>query len=82
VHDSEKVPASVTNSDAPVASSTLKLPDIPPVESEGKEKKPTEDGKPKTGSTTLKKSSPTPPEAPEEDEFDALAKRFAALKKR
>ncbi|KAJ6523592.1 regulator of Vps4 activity in the MVB pathway-domain-containing protein [Mycena capillaripes] len=78
VGEEEKEPTT-SNSDDPAA--TLKLPAIPPVEGEGKEKKPTEDSKPKSGSTSLKKSSPSPPEAPE-DEFDALAKRFAALKKR
>ncbi|KAJ7665356.1 regulator of Vps4 activity in the MVB pathway-domain-containing protein [Mycena polygramma] len=68
-------------SDDPAA--TLKLPAIPPVEGEGKEKKPTDDSKPKSGSGTaaLKKGPPSPPDEPE-DEFDALAKRFAALKKR
>ncbi|KAJ7922832.1 regulator of Vps4 activity in the MVB pathway-domain-containing protein [Mycena leptocephala] len=75
VGDEEKEPTLTSNSDDPAA--TLKLPTIPPVE--GKEKKPTEDNsKPKSGSPAMKKS---PPEAPE-DEFDALAKRFAALKKR
>ncbi|KAJ6601409.1 regulator of Vps4 activity in the MVB pathway-domain-containing protein [Mycena vulgaris] len=74
----EKEP--ISNSDEPTG--TLKLPAIPPVEGGGKEKKPTEDGKPKSGSNALKKASPSPPDAPEEDEFDALAKRFAALKKR
>ncbi|KAJ6623080.1 DUF292-domain-containing protein [Mycena sp. CBHHK59/15] len=80
VGDEEKEPMSISNSDAPAASPP-KLPDMPPAEGEGKEKKSTEDSKPKSGSTTLKTSSPSPPEA-EEDEFDALAKRFAALKKR
>ncbi|KAJ7755058.1 regulator of Vps4 activity in the MVB pathway-domain-containing protein [Mycena maculata] len=62
-------------SDDPAAS--LKLPTIPPAE--GEEKKSTEDSKPKSAP---KKSSPSPPDEPEEDEFSALAKRFAALKKR
>ncbi|KAK7063871.1 regulator of Vps4 activity in the MVB pathway-domain-containing protein [Favolaschia claudopus] len=60
------------------SASNLQLPAIPPVE--GAEKKPTEDSKPKGGSTTQKGSS-SPPDEPE-DEFTALAKRFAALKKR
>jgi len=77
VGEDKKEPESSSNSDDPAT--TLKLPAIPPVEGEGKEKdkKPTEDPKPKSG---LKKASP-PPDEPE-DEFDALAKRFAALKKR
>ncbi|KAJ7687417.1 regulator of Vps4 activity in the MVB pathway-domain-containing protein [Mycena rosella] len=74
----EKEPTS--NSDGPAA--TLKLPTIPPAESDGKEKKPTEESKPKSGLNPPKKTSPSPPDAPEEDEFDVLAKRFAALKKR
>jgi len=75
----EKEPTSTSNSDDPAT--TLKLPAIPPVESgEGKEKKPTDDSsKPK--SALKKGSTPSPPDEPE-DEFDALAKRFAALKKR
>ncbi|KAJ7492215.1 regulator of Vps4 activity in the MVB pathway-domain-containing protein [Mycena latifolia] len=77
VEGEEKEPTA--NSDDPTA--ILKLPTIPPTESEGKEKKPTDDSKPKSGSTPSKKTSPSPPDAPE-DEFDALAKRFAALKKR
>jgi len=78
VGEEEKEPTS--NSDDPAA--TLKLPAIPPAEGDGKEKKPTEDSKPKSGSNPPKKTSPSPPDAPEVDEFDALAKRFAALKKR
>ncbi|KAJ7109785.1 regulator of Vps4 activity in the MVB pathway-domain-containing protein [Mycena epipterygia] len=76
----EEVKEPTSNSDDPAA--TLKLPAIPPAEGDGKEKKPTEDSKPKSGSNPPKKTSPSPPDAPEEDEFDALAKRFAALKKR
>ncbi|KAJ7116792.1 regulator of Vps4 activity in the MVB pathway-domain-containing protein [Mycena crocata] len=78
VGEEENEPTS--NADDPAA--ILKLPAIPPAEGEGKEKKPTEDSKPKSGSTSVKKSSPSPPDAAPEDEFDALAKRFAALKKR
>ncbi|KAJ7651497.1 regulator of Vps4 activity in the MVB pathway-domain-containing protein [Mycena polygramma] len=78
--------ASASGDEEPTAddpAATLKLPAIPPVEGEGKEKKPTDDSKPKSGSGTaaLKKGPPSPPDEPE-DEFDALAKRFAALKKR
>ncbi|KAJ7897308.1 regulator of Vps4 activity in the MVB pathway-domain-containing protein [Mycena olivaceomarginata] len=79
VGEDEKELVSTSNPDEPA--NTLKLPAIPPVEGEGKEKKPTEDNKPKSGSTAPKKGSPSPPDEPE-DEFDALAKRFAALKKR
>ncbi|KAJ7750234.1 DUF292-domain-containing protein [Mycena metata] len=71
---------------------TLKLPAIPPTESEagGKEKKSSAaddsgggGNKPKVGGGGGKKGSSTSPPAEEpEDEFDALAKRFAALKKR
>ncbi|KAJ7103129.1 regulator of Vps4 activity in the MVB pathway-domain-containing protein [Mycena belliarum] len=74
-NDSEKAPTSGSD---PAA--TLKLPAIPPTEGEGKEKKSSEDSKPKSGPNPSKKPS-SPPDAPE-DEFDALAKRFAALKKR
>jgi len=85
VGEEEKEPATATstsNSDDP--GTTLNLPAIPPVEGEGKEKKPTADSsKPKSGglTSTKKGSSPSPPDEPE-DEFDALTKRFAALKKR
>ncbi|EEB91690.1 hypothetical protein MPER_09917, partial [Moniliophthora perniciosa FA553] len=47
-----------------------KLPDIPPTEDESKEAKP--------GT----KAAKSPPPPPPEDDFDALTKRFAALKKR
>jgi len=54
---------------------TPKLPDIPPTEDEGETK-----GK---ASATLKSSTPPPKyNAPAEDDFDALTKRFEALKKR
>ncbi|KAJ7269309.1 regulator of Vps4 activity in the MVB pathway-domain-containing protein [Mycena haematopus] len=75
VGEEEKEPESTSNSDDPAT--TLNLPAMPPVEGDRKEKKLTEDSKPKSA---LKKGSP-PPDEPE-DEFDALAKRFAALKKR
>jgi len=72
--EGDEEPTSI--SDDPAAS--LKLPTIPPAEGgDGKEKKSTEDSQSKAGA--LKK---TPPDEPEEDEFSALAKRFAALKKR
>ncbi|KAJ7150330.1 regulator of Vps4 activity in the MVB pathway-domain-containing protein [Mycena filopes] len=84
--DEEKETTTATSkADNPAAS--LKLPTIPPTESEEKQKKSADDGggKPKGvgGSAASKKGSSTssPPDAPE-DEFDALAKRFAALKKR
>lgn len=63
------------------SSSTPKLPDIPPTEDEkpkDNKSKSTDTTPPKPSTTT---SSPPPPETPEDD-FDALAKRFAALKKR
>ncbi|KAF7337604.1 hypothetical protein MSAN_02233700 [Mycena sanguinolenta] len=76
VGEQEKEPESTSNSDDPAT--TLVLPAMPPVEGDHKEKKATEDSKqPKSA---LKKASP-PPDEPEDD-FDALAKRFAALKKR
>ncbi|KAJ7024348.1 regulator of Vps4 activity in the MVB pathway-domain-containing protein [Mycena alexandri] len=81
-----------TKADDP-AGATLKLPAIPPTESElaGKEKKSSSSAddsggggnKPKVGGGLGKKGSSTSPPAEEpEDEFDVLAKRFAALKKR
>ncbi|KAJ7508678.1 regulator of Vps4 activity in the MVB pathway-domain-containing protein [Mycena galericulata] len=68
----DDIVASTSISDDPAAS--LKLPSIPPTEGDTKEKKSMEDTKSKT--------KKTPPDEPEEDEFSALAKRFAALKKR
>lgn len=63
------------------SSSMPKLPELPPTEDEkpkeNKSKSP-DTIPPKTSITT---SSPPPPET-SEDDFDALAKRFAALKKR
>ncbi|KAJ6520255.1 regulator of Vps4 activity in the MVB pathway-domain-containing protein [Mycena sanguinolenta] len=76
VGEEGKEPESTSNSDDPAT--TLMLPAMPPVEGDRKEKKATEDSKqPKSA---LKKASP-PPDEPEDD-FDALTKRFAALKKR
>ncbi|KAI3622582.1 hypothetical protein WG66_015912 [Moniliophthora roreri] len=52
------------------ASAGPKLPDIPPTEDEPKEAK------------SGIKAAKSPPPPPPEDDFDALTKRFAALKKR
>jgi len=61
--------------------SALKLPEIPPVEDEGE--KTTEDSKTTNRqSSEPKKPSSTPPPSAPEDDFEALTRRFAALKKK
>ncbi|KAL1762528.1 DUF292-domain-containing protein [Schizophyllum commune] len=73
------------------SSSTPHLPAIPPTEAEGPEKlriakakaseaKAKEDEKSKEGEG--KKEDAKPAKVPDEDDFEALSKRFAALKKR
>ncbi|KAJ7204465.1 regulator of Vps4 activity in the MVB pathway-domain-containing protein, partial [Mycena pura] len=83
--EDEQLSAVANSKDGKEASSnsddlaTLKLP---PAEGEDLVKKLGEDTKPTSSSASLKKASPSPPPTPEEDDFDLLAKRFAALKKR
>ena len=70
------------------SSSTPHLPAIPPMEAEGpeklriaKEKKAKEDATTKTVDTK-KDDAAAKAKVPDEDDFEALSKRFAALKKR
>lgn len=62
---------------------TPKLPDIPPTEDEkagGEEKE--KDVKRKTGGNTATEKTPARSFSPPEDDFEALTRRFEALKKR
>ena len=70
---SDNIPkASITSSSAG-GRRTPKLPDIPPTEDEAKGK----------SAATAKSSTPPPIyKAPPEDDFEALTRRFEALKKR
>lgn len=83
--DTKKDPVVVSKADDKAGSATgsaLKLPDIPPVEDEGGEKT-AEDSKTSSGrSSEPRKPSSTPPPYAPEDDFEALTKRFAALKKK
>jgi len=72
---SDTIPKASTASSSAGGRRTPKLPDIPPTEDEVEAK-----GKP-----AAKAKSPTPPpvyKAPPEDDFEALTRRFEALKKR
>lgn len=57
-----------------------KLPDLPPVEGESKSRPTTAEKKPATPPDRKSVQAPTKPD--DEDEFNALSKRFEALKKR
>jgi vacuolar protein sorting-associated protein IST1 len=75
---SDSLPAADTEETTNISSvrqKSPKLPDIPPTEDEGETKS-------KTAAT--RKASTPPPKynAPPEDDFDALTRRFEALKKR
>ncbi|KAI5898762.1 DUF292-domain-containing protein [Schizophyllum commune H4-8] len=69
------------------SSSTPRLPAIPPTEAEGPEKlriakEKAKEGEKKEDATTKAKPPETKTKVPDEDDFEALSKRFAALKKR
>lgn len=73
---SESLPATAKAAGAPSnGRKTPNLPDIPPTEDE-------DDGKGKATKTTKAATPPPTYTAPPEDDFDALTKRFEALKKR
>jgi len=79
--DSEKQPAHTDKTDAEKeteAGSVAKPSNKASTQGNSQDIK---DGIPKPSQVPIKKTSPVPPE-PAEDDFDALAKRFAALKKR
>jgi len=82
----EKQPVSIALPDLQTGStgSAPRLPELPPTEDEAQGKESSNHGKPKTAGAVIIKGSKTspPPTETSEDDFDALTRRFAALKKR
>lgn len=75
---SDSIPGTTNAVNAPSADQkTPKLPDIPPTDSE-------DEGETKGKAAATPKASTPPPKynAPSEDDFESLTKRFEALKKR